>query len=250
MTILCYHSVTCGWDNLISVEAADFEQQCALLRQRGGVVSMASVRDRLAAGEALPADTVVLTFDDGFADFGTHAAPTMSRYGLTATMYVVAGSVTESGVEVNWVRGQDPATAPPLLTPDQIRELHDRGWEIGSHSMAHHELPTLTETECLQDLRESRELLSDLLGAPVTTLAYPFGKHAPHVRRAAERAGYACALALPEGTEEAGPFAVPRTGIYRGNPIWKFRIKTSRWYPVMRTSAAYTRSRALIGRGA
>lgn len=249
MTILCYHSVACGWENLVSVEAADFERQCSLLHRRGGVVPMASVRDRLAAGQPLPADTTVLTFDDGFADFATHAVPTMARYGLTATMYVVAGSVTESGVRVDWVRGQDPETAPPLLTPDRIRELFDRGWEIGSHSMAHRDLPTLTEAECLRDLTESRELLGDLLGAPVTTLAYPFGAHAPHVRRAAERAGYECAFALPEGPEAAGPFAVPRTGIYRGNPIWKFRVKTSQWYPTVRTSTAYTRTCALIGRG-
>lgn len=249
MTILCYHSVTRGWDNLVSVETADFERQCAVLARRGGVVPLARVRDRLSAGRGLPAGTRVLTFDDGFADFATQAAPIMARYRLPATMYVVAASVTPAGVRVDWVRGQDPETAPPLLTPDQIRELHEHGWEIGSHSMAHRDLPQLTEAECVADLTESRELLSDLLGAPVTTLAYPFGHHAPHVRQAAQRAGYDCALALPEGPEAPGPFAIPRTGVYRGNPIWKFRIKTSRWYPAVRTSAAYTRAAALAGRG-
>jgi peptidoglycan/xylan/chitin deacetylase (PgdA/CDA1 family) len=243
VTILCYHSVAPGWDDPVSVEPADFERQCAVIRRGGGTVPLGSVVDRLAAHGVAPRGATVLTFDDGFADYAEHAVPIMERYGLTATMYIVAGSVTGSGVGVDWITGLGAADAPPLLTPDQIRDLHGRGWDIGSHSMTHRDLPTLSEAECLADLRESRDLLSDLLGVAVTTLAYPFGRHAAHVRRAAERAGYTVAVALPDGPEEAGPFAVPRTGVYRGNPEWKFRVKSSEWYLRMRTSATYRRIR-------
>ncbi|SHK55718.1 Polysaccharide deacetylase [Pseudonocardia thermophila] len=239
VSILCYHSVTNGWDDPVSVETADFERQCAVLARSTTVVPLRGVIDRLAAGYSVPAGTTVLTFDDGFADYVEHAVPIMERYGLTATMYVVAGSLEPGGIAVDWIRGLDPADAPPLMTPEQIRELHDRGWEIGSHTMRHADMPTLSEAECLADFKESKELLEDLLEAPVTSLAYPFGHHAPHVRRAAELAGYRIALALPEGPEEAGPYSVPRTGIYRGNPEWKFRVKNSRWYAHVRTSSLY-----------
>ena len=248
MSVLCYHSVACGWNDPVSVEAVDFEDQCRILRLRRQVVPLAAVRDRLASGHGLPRGTTVLTFDDGFADYAQHAVPTMARFGLPAVMYVVAGAVTGEGVPVNWITGLDPAQAPPLLTADEVRELHDRGWEIGSHSMAHRDLPTLTERECLIDLRESRELLADLIGAPVTTLAYPFGRHAAHVRRAAERAGYELAFALPEAPEVGGRFAVPRTGIYRGNSPLTFRVKISPLYPAVRTSATYDRLRTAAGR--
>jgi peptidoglycan/xylan/chitin deacetylase (PgdA/CDA1 family) len=248
VSVLCYHSVTCGWDDPVSVEADDFAAQCRVLAERRTVVPLSAVRDRLAAGRGLPRGTAVLTFDDGFADYARHAVPTMERHGLSAVMYVVAGSVTPEGVPVDWVTGLDAALAPPLLRPDEIRELHARGWEIGSHSMAHRDLPTLSEAECLADLRESRELLEDLLRAPVTTLAYPFGRHSAHVRRAAERAGYALAFALPEGPEEAGRFALPRTGIYRGNSPLAFRIKISPAYPRLRTGVPYQRLRAVAGR--
>src|SRR5690349_18157544 len=240
MSILCYHSVTCGWDDPVSVEPDDFEAHCAVLRSTRTVVPLAAVKGRLAAGHKLPARTAVLTFDDGFADFAEWAVPIMQRYGLPAAMYIVAGSVTEAGVPVNWITGTDASDAPPLLTTEQICELHRQGWEIGSHSMAHRDLPTLTESECLADLKESKELLSDLLGDHVDTLAYPFGHHAVHVRRAAERAGYTLALALPEGPEEPGPFAVPRTGVYRGNERWKFFVKLQPWYaPARRLVAAH-----------
>ena len=249
MTILCYHSVACGWDDPVSVEPSDFEWQCRRLKRGRGVVPLAAVRDRLSSAGTVPHGAVVLTFDDGFADFAEHAVPIMAKYGLPATMFVVAGSVTAGGVPVNWITGLDPVDAPPLLTVDEIEDLHDRGWEIGSHSMAHHDLPLLSEAECRADLAESRELLSDLLGHEVTTLAYPFGRHTAHVRRAAARAGYSCALALPEGPEVGGAFAVPRTGIYRGNPRWKFAMKTSRWYPTVRTSSLYRRASSAALRG-
>ncbi|MDN5861605.1 MAG: polysaccharide deacetylase family protein [Pseudonocardia sp.] len=241
MSILCYHSVTNGWDDPVSMEADDFARQCAILQRATTVVPLAGVLDRLAAGGGVPAGITVLTFDDGFADYVEHAVPIMERHGLTATMYVVAGSLRPGGIAVDWIRGLDAAAAPPLMTPDQIRELHDRGWDIGSHTMRHADMPTLSEAECLADFTESKQLLEDLLQAPVTTLAYPFGHHDRHVRRAAEQAGYRLAVALPEGPEKAGPYAVPRTGIYRGNPAWKFRVKTSGWYARARTSSMYQR---------
>jgi peptidoglycan/xylan/chitin deacetylase (PgdA/CDA1 family) len=241
--ILCYHSVAPGWDDPVSVEPADFERQCRTLARRGGTVPLAAVRDQLAVSGVPPRGVTMLTFDDGFADYAEHAVPIMERYGLHATMYIVAGSLRPAGVPVDWIRGLAPAEAPSLLTAEQICDLHERGWEIGSHSMAHRDLPTLTEAECRADLSESRELLSDLLGEAVTTLAYPFGRHAGHVRRAARAAGYSCALALPEGPEAGGPFAVPRTGIYRGNPTWKFAVKTNPLYGRVRTSALHERVR-------
>ena len=249
MTLLCYHSVARGWDDPVSLEPSDFGRQCALLARRGDVVPLAQVADRLAAGSALPANTSVLTFDDGFADYAAHAVPILRNYRLPATMYVVAGSITNAALPVNWITGLAADDAPPLLTVDQIRELHAEGWSFGSHSMFHRDLPTLTEAECTADLKESRELLADLLGEPVTSLAYPFGRHAPHVRRAAEKAGYAFALALPEAaTEEGGRFAVPRTGIYRGNGILNFRIKTSRLFPALRAAPGYRAASTLARR--
>lgn len=248
MTVLCYHSIACGWSEPLSIEPADFERQCALLARRGGVVPLAAVADRIAAGAPLPAGASVLTFDDGFADFAEFAVPIMARHGLPATMYVVAGSITEQGVPVNWVTGVAPEDAPALLSVAQIRELHAEGWSFGSHSMRHADLPTLTEAECLVDLTESRELLSDLLGEAVTSCAYPFGRHAPHVRRAAEKAGYQFALALPDAAEEAGPFAVARTGVYRGNGLLRFRVKTSRWFPAVRAAPGYRAASGLARR--
>lgn len=248
MPILCYHSVARGWDDPVSIEPEDFERHCALLARNGDTVPLSAVEDRLGAGAPPPRHAMVLTFDDGFADYLEHAVPIMKRHRLTATMYVVARSMEDPDLPVDWITGLDPADAPPLMSRDQVRMLHDAGWDIGSHSMRHLDLRTLTEDECRRDLEESREILSDLLGRHVTTLAYPFGFHADHVRRAAARAGYTCALALPSGPEEPGPYAVPRVGLYRGNGAATFRVKTRPGYLGLRYSAGADRARRTVAR--
>ncbi|GAA1861129.1 polysaccharide deacetylase family protein [Pseudonocardia ailaonensis] len=234
MAILCYHSVACGWDDPVSVEPEDFERQCRRLARSGRVVPLSAMLDRLESGREIPARRTVLTFDDGFADYAHFAVPIMRRYGLPAAMYLVAGSLTPEGVPVNWITGLPAEQAPPLLTVEEIKDLRAQGWEFGSHTMRHADLRTLGEEECYRDLKESREIISDLLSESCDVLAYPFGRHSEHVRRAARKAGYRIALALPEEPEERGPFAVSRTGIYRGNGGLTFEAKINPAYAAVR----------------
>jgi peptidoglycan/xylan/chitin deacetylase (PgdA/CDA1 family) len=128
------------------------------------------------------------------------------------------------------------------LSVDQVLEMQDAGIDFQSHSWAHHDLTRLSREECVRDLRDSREFLSDLLGRPVTLLAYPRGLHDRQVREAAAAAGYTHAFSLPETAEEPGDYAVPRVGIYRGNGALTVRVKAARPYLRVRTSAPIARS--------
>lgn len=140
---------------------------------------------------------------------------------------------------MDWV--DTPGTEPlSTLTLDQILEMQDAGVDFQSHSWAHLDLTTLSEEECVRDLRDSRELLSDLLGRPVPFLAYPRGRHSPHVRRAAARAGFTHGFALPEQAEEVDDYAIPRVGIFRGNGQVALRIKSARPYLRLRHSPRIT----------
>ena len=78
-----------------------------------------------------------------------------------------------------------------------------------------------------------------MLGRPVRLLAYPRGRHAPHVRDAARKAGYTHAFALPEGPEPAGPYSLPRVGIYRDNGVRDLRLKVTPGYLALRTGRPY-----------
>jgi peptidoglycan/xylan/chitin deacetylase (PgdA/CDA1 family) len=250
MTILCYHAVQQQWNHPLAVEPEAFARQGAWLRRHRKVLPLRDALPRLDATGRLPRGEAALTFDDGFADAYTDAWPVLAREQLPATMFLVAQTLTPAGQAVDWIR--TPVDVPlRTLTIDQVLEMQDAGVDFQSHSWAHRDLVELTMEECVRDLRDSRELLSDLLGRPVTLLAYPRGLHDEQVRQAAERAGYSHAFTLPEAPEEPGPYAVPRVGIYRGNGPLAVGMKAARPYLRLRTSAgaatAARRAKRVLG---
>lgn len=250
MTILCYHTVDPDWTSPLAVTPGEFTRHCEFLLRRKTVLPLEEALTRLDDAGRLPRGMTTLTFDDGFGSLFEHALPVLARCRLPATVFLVASTLTGSGQLVDWV-DTPPTHELTTLTLDQIREMQARGIRFESHSYAHADLTRLAFGACVRDLAESREMLEDVLGHPVRLLAYPRGRHNEEVRRAARRAGYAHAFTLPERREAAGPFAVPRVGVYRGNSVGVLAVKSGRQYLDLRTAGPYrlVRTMARHGRG-
>ena len=250
MTILCYHSIEPDWSSPLAVPPDVFDAHCSWLARHRQVLDLTEAVARLTGASRLPRGTTALTFDDGFGGVFQHAFPIMMRHRLAATVFVVAETLAPGGRPVDWV--DDPPSFPlTTLSVEEIEEMQGAGVRFGSHSYAHQDLTTLSERECEHDLRQSRTLLEDILGRHVPFLAYPRGRHDEKVRRAAERAGYTHAFALPDAREPAGPYAVPRAGVYRGNGLHALRVKAAPWYLPLRSSRVFPllRTAASLGRG-
>jgi peptidoglycan/xylan/chitin deacetylase (PgdA/CDA1 family) len=168
----------------------------------------------------------------------------LRRYGLPATVFLVAQTLTSAGQTVDWV-DTPPDHRLTTLSQEQVLDMQTSGVDFQSHSYAHLDLTSLSFDSCVQDLRESKDLLESILGRPVPFLAYPRGLHDEGVRAAAARAGYTHAFTLPEGAEEPGQYSVPRVGLYRGNGVASLRVKSARALPGARTSGAYQVGRQL-----
>lgn len=238
MTILCYHTVEPDWSSPLAVTPGQFTQHCEWLQRRKTVLPLEDALARLDGGGRLPRGMTALTFDDGFSSLFEQAMPVLARYRLPATVFLVANTLTGSGQRVDWV-DTPPAHELSTLTLGQIREMQASGIRFESHSKAHADLTGLSFEACVRDLAESREVLEDVLGHPVRLLAYPRGRHNAAVRRAARRAGYTNAFTLPERRETAGPFAVPRVGVYRRNSVRVLGVKSGQHYLDLRTGGAY-----------
>mgnify|MGYP000942071082 CR=1 FL=1 len=115
----------------------------------------------------------------------------------------------------------DAAVCGPLpndimLTSKQLRELAQRGVEIGGHTVAHTILTTLEDDQALEEMVQGKWQLESIIGKPVTSFAYPNGKperdyaarHVPLVRQA----GFERAVSTAFGVGVAGSdiYQLPR----------------------------------------
>ncbi len=243
MSILCYHEVDPTWQSTLSVTPANFRQQCEWLSNRR-VLSLDEAAPIVASKGRLPRRTSCITFDDGFVGVGAYAWPILRQFGLPATVFIVAETMVGEKA-VDWVDGTEPGTLQ-TMTRTEVQRLAAEGMTIGSHSRWHHDLTTLTEAEVYDDLVASRDILEDVTGGPISHLAYPRGRHNAGVRRAAERAGYQWAHALPETKDVGGQWAVPRVGVYPGNGKMALRVKSVPLYARLRTSSLGPRMSDLV----
>lgn len=92
LAILIYHQVLTRPDPLMpgTVIRDQFEQQMALLRAHFQPISLLDGVQRMKEGTLTPR-CVCVTFDDGYADNLTVAAPVLSKYGIPATVFVAPG---------------------------------------------------------------------------------------------------------------------------------------------------------------
>jgi peptidoglycan/xylan/chitin deacetylase (PgdA/CDA1 family) len=185
-----------------------FEAQMSWLRQGGfnALTIGELVRARHHGIEV--AKPIVLTFDDGFADFYETALPILLRYGMTATLYVASGYV--GGVS-RWL-DHIGAGSLRVLSWSQLAEIQQSGIEIGAHSVSHPALDTLPVATAREEIVASKSNLEDRLGVAIDSFAYPYGYYSLLVRNMAVAAGYRSACAVRYGISPADedPFALSR----------------------------------------
>lgn len=220
--VLMYHEIACRQDTAsrLAVTPDAFASQLGYLREEGfTTISVAELASALSGGPGrLPGRPVVITFDDGFADFHGAALPVLLRYGFSATVFVTTGWIADAGPHTAGIR---PGR---MLSWSQIREAAEAGMEIGAHSHTHAQLDQLRPGTLRDELVTSKALLEDGLGRAVPGLAYPYGYSNVRVRRVAHEVGYAHACAV--GNIMAGPrqdaFALSRLTIRRSTSLATF----------------------------
>lgn len=181
MPILLYHHVGYSQkDSPYYVSPDEFERQMNLLYQWGyKTISVEQLVEAIQRGAQLPNRPILLTFDDGSETVYTDALPIMQKYGFTGTAYIVYNFI---GAGLYMDRGQ-------------IRELYNAGWEIGSHSVSHVELPSRPGKQ-EQEIVKSRQRLEAYLDVPVRSFAYPFGAYDADSLNYVKFAGYIAAMGL------------------------------------------------------
>jgi len=213
LPVLLYHhvgpSLLDAWHASLSISPEMFRRQMRWLNRNG--YTGLRVADLLAwrqQGIPLPAKPVLLTFDDGYADFPDHALPVLRRYGFGGVVFIITG----------WIAKANLWDGSPLMSASQIRECSAQGIEFGAHTRTHPDLTTLTGAELREEVAGSAEDLSAILGTRVTSFAYPCGFWNEEVR-ASVRESFDLAFTCEEGRNEidTDPYRMHRTMVQRGD---------------------------------
>lgn len=178
---------------------ADFEQQISHLVRRGYTgITFAQLRSALLQGTTLPAKPVIVTLDDGYTD-QLQEIKILRKYNMKATLYMING-----GSGSNWCIGANSkklAGCEPYLNWSQLREL-DRGGliTIGSHTINHPDLITLTPEQQRAEISDGKRELEQQLGNGVADFAYPYGSFNQISIEAVRAAGFKTAVTTQPGS--------------------------------------------------
>jgi len=214
--ILTYHSVG-GRDHEMNVRPNDFRVQMAWLARNSSVIPLAD------AARGRPG--VAITFDDGYLDNLTEAAPILREFGIPATVFIVAAKVGK------FLDHDVHTESSRLMTWDQIRELESMGIAIGAHTLTHARLSTLPASRQREEIAGCAELMAERLDHPIEAFAYPFGSAADYDERSkslVQEAGFAYACSNRYGinaVERLDPWSLRRIWIDRTDSLLTFQRK-------------------------
>ncbi len=227
--VLCYHRVEPIPDgaerdtNFVSV--AGFAAHIRMLASLGchGV----TVRQiaRWQQGELdLPPRPVAITFDDAYVSVEEHAIAILAQHHWPCTIFAVSSQLGGTNA---W---EASAPTAALMDAATLRRLANAGHEIGSHSRHHRRIRGLAAAQAVEELAGSRADLEAVLGAPVESVAFPYGSHDRRVLAQVADAGYraACTLKRWGNGRSGNPLRIGRMSVGGPLPAWQLGLKLAK----------------------
>ncbi|MGI5978270.1 MAG: polysaccharide deacetylase family protein [Oscillospiraceae bacterium] len=211
--VLMYHSISSKYDSSFCVPAAQFEREMRYLREHNyHSISPAELHAALTEGTPLPENPVLISFDDGFGDNYKTAWPILKKYGFRATFFIVAGHV--GNYSIDW---------------PQLQELVNAGNTIGSHTISHGDLTTLTAAQQAKEICQSKKMLEDQLDVPVTAFCIPYGRYNKTTLSLLREAGYEISFTTNPGWVHEGDnlYTLCRLHMVGGTDLTQFAEKLS-----------------------
>lgn len=247
LPVLMYHHVSPA-PGLVTIAPATFKAQLEWLDRHGYRTVGCHELARFLAGEALPAKSVMLTFDDGYLDNFTYAHPLLAALGQKAVLFLITGWLGHGPVRtapaMAATHGECAARVKAghaddvMLRWSEVERMAAAGtFEFHSHTHSHRRWdreiadPAQRAAGLAEDLSLSRASLQSQLGAVSAHLCWPQGYHDADYRRVARAAGFDYLYTVEKGTctPASAPERLPRVVVkdradgWFGRRLWLYR---------------------------
>lgn len=211
--ILMYHSVSNERQSGMNINPNKFESHIKyLIKKKYKFVKISNLKEvNLLRGEKI----VALTLDDGFENNYTEAFQILKKYNARATIYI-----SSNIKDIN------------KLKDEQIEKMIESGLiEIGSHTMNHVNLNTLSRNESKNEILSEVDFLEDKFNIECKSFAYPFGRFTDRDIEILKEIGIESGLTTKKelfNLKDGDFFRIPRIGISGKINILQFNIAITR----------------------
>ena len=179
------------------VTVTEFRKQMKLIDQVGYTPITFSDYQLYVEGQlTLPSKPIIITFDDGYLDTLENAIPILLEFDMRAVIFVMGDRKLKSA---RWDEDEDSDSCP-LMSDEQIRTVHEMGFEIGAHSHDHVPLSILSEEDIEYEVIKSKEEIENVLNEPIQTFSYPYGSVDERVKRIVSESGFLFACGVFSGS--------------------------------------------------
>jgi peptidoglycan/xylan/chitin deacetylase (PgdA/CDA1 family) len=195
--ILTYHRVAEPVDDphLLAVSPVNFEQQVEFLKKNYNVISLEQLIHDVAQ-QKLQQNSVVITFDDGYADNLYTALPILEKYNAPMTLFVTSGHIDTP--RFYWDNVESDALNRPMTSSELLQIAQHPLITIGGHTLSHPHVPTLTTEQKRNEIIKDRATLQQMCSKPILTFSFPFGEYDEEAIAITQQAGFIGTCLLDE----------------------------------------------------
>jgi len=209
-------------------ESAGFEELVKLIGSQGDVIGTRQLIDIISGRAPLDGKYFHISFDDGFAGVVRNAVPILAHQKMTATLFVATAFVEADFDDVAdyCTRIMGYAAPVEIASWEELRQARAAGFEIGSHTHCHARLAKVSGNadRLATELYVSKSLIEHNIGAPCTSIAWPYGTNSDideTALAAIRQAGYEACFSAVRGCIAPGmtdPLRIPRHQVEAGWP--------------------------------
>jgi peptidoglycan/xylan/chitin deacetylase (PgdA/CDA1 family) len=176
IVILNYHSISKNDPNNSdkwSISANMFDKQMKyLVDNNAEIISLSDIENIYLKNFSNNKFYVCITFDDGFEDNYNNAIPILKKYGINnATFFIVVDSLINNFDTAWWLENNKNSK---LMNVEQIKNLRNNGYEVGSHALSHQNFKNVNDNELEKELIISKKILDAKCNLNCKSIAIPF----------------------------------------------------------------------------
>lgn len=183
----------------------------------------------IAEGISLPkkGKTIILTFDDCSRKLFDFAIPELVKHKQKACFYMPTAHLGQTN---SWDVAEGRAKME-LMNETDLKELHNLGMEVGSHSHHHIKLAACTTDTVKQEVWTSKQFLESILPVTLVSFSYPFASVPENYKDILLNAGFSFGLSIYQPNIDK--LALRRFGYYDKDVERRLHFKLSntyKWY--------------------